>query len=149
MAYQGSYGQRAAGSTETDISGWAVGFTFLASMLMMLAGGMHIINGFSALLDNSFYAVKADFALEMDVSTWGWLNLLGGFVMILAGMGLFAGSTAARILTIVLASISVLWNFYSIPYYPVWSILMITLSIGVIWALTAHGRDLATIVKGD
>jgi hypothetical protein len=29
-------------------------------------------------------------------------------------------------------------------FYPVWSIIMIAISIAVIWALTAHGRDIAS-----
>jgi hypothetical protein len=28
-------------------------------------------------------------------------------------------------------------------YYPVWSIAAIAVDIAIIWALTAHGRDLA------
>jgi hypothetical protein len=34
-----------------------------------------------------------------------------------------------------------IWNFYSIPYYPVWSIVMIALDIGILWAVTAHGSE--------
>ena len=33
-------------------------------------------------------------------------------------------------------------NFAFLPYYPFWSIIVITLDILVIWALAAHGRDL-------
>jgi hypothetical protein len=29
-----------------------------------------------------------------------------------------------------------------LPYYPVWSILIIAVDVLVIWALTAHGRDI-------
>jgi hypothetical protein len=37
--------------------------------------------------------------------------------------------------------LSAIANFLTIPYYPLWSILIIALDIFVIWALTAHGRD--------
>jgi hypothetical protein len=30
-----------------------------------------------------------------------------------------------------------------IPYYPVWSLLIIALNVFVIWALAAHGREMA------
>jgi hypothetical protein len=30
-----------------------------------------------------------------------------------------------------------------LPYYPVWAILFVTLSVFTVWALTAHGRDIA------
>jgi hypothetical protein len=37
-----------------------------------------------------------------------------------------------------------LTNFAFIPLYPVWSIVMIAVNIGIIWALTAHGRDIVS-----
>ena len=33
-------------------------------------------------------------------------------------------------------------NVAFLPYYPFWSIIVITWDALVIWALTAHGRDL-------
>jgi hypothetical protein len=48
------------------------------------------------------------------------------------------------ILTIV---ISAVWNFYSIPYYPVWSILMLVLCLGVLWSLIAHGGDFSKVMN--
>jgi hypothetical protein len=33
-------------------------------------------------------------------------------------------------------------NFLWMPYYPFWSIAIIALNVFVIWALTAHGRDI-------
>jgi hypothetical protein len=145
MAYQGSYGQRTVGTTGTELNAWALGLALFASMLMMLMGGFHIIVGLAALLDDSFYTVRENFALEMNVSAWGWLNILGGCVVMVAALGLIAGSSLARVVTIVIAAISILWNFYSIPYYPVWSIMMIAFGIGVIWALAAHGHDLEVV----
>ena len=35
--------------------------------------------------------------------------------------------------------LSAIANFAFIPYYPVWSLLLITLDIFVIWAVAAHG----------
>jgi hypothetical protein len=69
--------------------------------------------------------------------------MIGGIVLVIAGAGLMTGNVLARIVAIVLATLSVLGSFYSIPYYPVWSIMMIVLGIGVIWALTVHGNDLS------
>ena len=38
--------------------------------------------------------------------------------------------------------VSIVANFAWLPYYPVWSIIMITMGGFVIWALTVHGRDI-------
>jgi len=43
---------------------------------------------------------------------------------------------------IILAVLSALANFAFIPYYPFWSLLIITLDIFVIWAVAVHGGQL-------
>jgi hypothetical protein len=43
---------------------------------------------------------------------------------------------------IILAVLSAIANFAFIPYYPFWSLLIITLDIFVIWAVAAHGGQL-------
>ncbi|HSO52537.1 MAG TPA: tryptophan-rich sensory protein, partial [Actinomycetes bacterium] len=40
---------------------------------------------------------------------------------------------------IFLAVLSAIANFAFIPYYPFWSLLIITLDVFVIWAIAAHG----------
>jgi hypothetical protein len=52
------------------------------------------------------------------------------------------GAVWARAIGVAVAAISAMVNFLSIPYYPLWSILVLALNIGVIWALTVHGRDI-------
>jgi hypothetical protein len=39
----------------------------------------------------------------------------------------------------VLVSLSALANFFFIPYYPLWAIVVIALDVWVIWALTRPG----------
>jgi hypothetical protein len=43
---------------------------------------------------------------------------------------------------ITLAVLSALANFLWLPYYPFWSLILITLHVFVIWAATAHGGEL-------
>ena len=62
--------------------------------------------------------------------------------MAFAGWGLLSGRTWARMVAIILAVLSAIANFAFIPYYPFWSLLIITLDIFVIWAVAAHGGDL-------
>ena len=45
--------------------------------------------------------------------------MIGGVIIGLAGIGLFSGSLIARIVAVLLAAASMVWNFYSVPYYPV------------------------------
>ena len=128
-----------------QVSGWAVGFISFAAMLMLLIGGFHIFTGLVAIIDNNFFVTPREYLTDFSVNTWGWVHLIGGIVLFMAGLGLLGGSVWARVLGVLLALISALVNFAFIPYYPVWSILMIALSIGVMWALMAHGRDVAEL----
>jgi hypothetical protein len=43
---------------------------------------------------------------------------------------------------VIVASISLLVNFFFIPVYPLWAITVIVIDLLVIWAVTAHGREM-------
>jgi uncharacterized membrane protein (DUF106 family) len=69
------------------------------------------------------------------------IHLILGIVVVLAGIGLFSGALWARIVGVIIGVISAIAGFAWLPYYPVWAILFIAVAISIIWALTAHGRD--------
>ena len=73
------------------------------------------------------------------MTAWGWIHLILGIVVTLAGMSLFAGRAWAAVLAICLAVISAVANFFFIPYYPFWAIVIIALDMWVIWSLTRPG----------
>jgi hypothetical protein len=124
-------------------SGAAVGFTMFAAFMMILIGSFHIIVGIAGILEDEFFVATPNWVLEFDATTWGWIHLLAGIVVLLAGFGLFSGAVWARTIGVILATVSAIANFAFIPYYPVWSLAIIAVDIFVIWALTAHGRDIA------
>ena len=141
--YERSYDAQAARqSPDTASSFWALGFILLASVLMVTLGTFHILAGLTAVLDDTFYAVRGEYGLDMDVTTWGWIHMIGGGVVALAGFFLLTGNMAARILAVFLAILSATWSFYSIPYYPFWSVVMLVVSIAVIWAVAFHGLEM-------
>jgi hypothetical protein len=129
--------------SRTERSGAAVGFTIFAAVLMVMIGIFHAIAGFAGLLEDEFYISAPNYILEFDSTTWGWVHLIGGLVILFAGFGLFSGAVWARTVGVVLACISLIANFAFIPFYPVWSLVMIAVNVFVIWALTVHGRDIA------
>ena len=121
------------------LSGWAVGGITFAATMMVLIGSFQIIAGLVAIFDDGFYLVTDNYAFDLDPSGWGWLHLLLGLLLCLAGYGLFSGQTWAVVTAIGLAVLSAIANFFFIPYYPFWSILIIALDVWVIWALTRPG----------
>jgi hypothetical protein len=64
-------------------------------------------------------------------------------LVLFAGFAVLSGQTRGRTIGIILAALSALANFAFIPYYPVWSLVIIALDVFVIWALAAHGHDVA------
>ena len=134
---------RSASRARDDTSGWAVGFVLFAAIMMIMAGIWQALAGLIALFENEFYVATRNYTFEFDVTTWGWIHLLIGVVVGLAGLGLLAGQTWARVVGIFLAVLSAIASFLFIPYYPFWSMLIIAVDVFVIWALAAHGRELS------
>ena len=127
----------------TTRESWIIGLTFFAGIIMITIGAGHIILGLSAILNDGFYATKQHFGLEMDTTTWGWVHMVGGAVVSVSGIGILAGrSVLARVIGVLVVGMSMIWSFYSIPYYPAWSITLIGLDAAVIWALIVGGREM-------
>lgn len=123
-------------------SGTAVGFTVFAGTVMIIIGVLHAIQGLVALFNDTFYVVGQEYVFQFDVTTWGWTHLLLGLLVAFAGFFIFRGAVWARTIGVIVAALSVIVNFAWLPYYPVWSLIIIALDVFVIWALTAHGRDI-------
>jgi hypothetical protein len=120
-------------------SGWAIGGISFAATMLLLIGVFQALDGLAAILNDSFFVVTKNYAFDLDVTAWGWIHLILGILLIFAGWGIFTGKTWAAIAGITLAVLSAVANFFFIPYYPFWSILVIGLDVWVIWALTRPG----------
>ena len=131
-------------SYDGEPSGWAIGWTWFAGLMMVMIGFWHAIAGLTAIIDDEFYTRTPNYLLKFDVSTWGWIHLLLGIVILLAGFALFSGAVWARSLGVILAVVSAIAAFGWLPYYPVWGIIIIVVAVAVIWSLTVHGRDVTT-----
>lgn len=121
---------------------WAVGWTWFAAVMMWVLGAFHAIAGLVAIVNSEFYVVTPIYFLRLDVTAWGWIHLVVGIVVFVAGVYLLSAKTWARVIAVFLAVLSILGNFAWLPWYPVWSILMITAGVFVIWALTVHAHDI-------
>jgi len=125
---------------ETGPGGAALGFTVMAAVLMMLSGVWNFLEGLAAIIRGSFFIVLPNYAYNVSVRGWGWTHLILGAVVFLAGVCLFMDMLWARVVGVVLASLSAIANFLYIPYSPVWSIIVIAIDLVVIWALLVPRR---------
>jgi hypothetical protein len=142
MTEQVSPQYRSAARAEEEPSGAAVGFILFAAIMMIMAGVFQAISGLVGIFENEFYVATRNYLFQFDATTWGWIHLVLGLLVAFAGWGLLSGRTWARVVGITVALVSATANFLFIPYYPVWSLLIITLDIFVIWAIAAHGGEL-------
>jgi hypothetical protein len=124
---------------EQQVSGWALGAVAFAATMMTLIGVFQALAGLVAIFNDEFYVVAQNYTFDLDVTAWGWIHLIVGLAVLATGMGLFARKTWAGVTGIMLAMLSALTNFFFIPYYPIWSLVVIGLAIWVIWALTRPG----------
>jgi len=105
-----------------------------------LLGCFHAVAGFVGIFQEDYYRVGENgLVITVDYTTWGWIHLLLGIVVVLAGAALLRGAMWARIVAIVLAVVSSMANLAFMPAYPLWSLIMITVNVLVIYAVTAHG----------
>ena len=125
--------------TPEPTSGWVAGGVMFAAVMMVLIGSFEVIAGLTAIFDDEFFVVGANYTFELDTTAWGWIHLLLGALVVLAGAALFSGAAWAGIVALVLAVLAAIANFFFIPYYPFWAILEIALACWVIWAITRPG----------
>ena len=130
--------------TQTQPSGWAMGWATFAAILLMMGGVWGVIVGIAGIAEDEFFVVTPDWIFQLDATTWGWTHLIAGIILFLSGLGIFSGNVLARTVGVIVAGLSAIVNFAWMPYYPVWSIVAIAVDVAIIWALTAHGRDLAS-----
>lgn len=130
--------------SERQPSMWAAGWATFAGLMMIMLGIFHAIAGFAEIIDDDAFVLGQEYVFKFNVQTWGWIHLIVGIVVFFAGFGVFRGAVWARTVGVLLAMLSLVAAFAWLPYVPFWAILMIFVAISVIWALTAHGRDVST-----
>jgi hypothetical protein len=132
---------RVAYGNQPDPTGWT-GWIVFASFMMFLLGAFQAVQGLVALFDDGFYVTSGNLVVNVNYNVWGTVHLLLGVLLMLTGAGVLTGNLAARTIGVILAGLSALANLLFIEAYPFWSIIIITVDVLVIYALTVHGREL-------
>jgi hypothetical protein len=122
-------------------SAWAEGVTYFAVALLITSGIFQILQGLAAVLDNRFYVAPAGNVFGFNLTAWGWIHLVVGIVAFAIGVGLFYGKIWARGAGMGIAVFQAIVQFMFLPYYPVWSIVIIALDVAIIWALATYRSD--------
>jgi len=110
--------------------------------MMIMIGVLHAIQGVVALFNDEFYVVGEEWVFTVDITAWGWMQLLLGALVAAAGFFVLNGAVWARTVGVIVACLSIIATFAWLPYYPIWAILIISIGVLVVWALTVHGGDI-------
>jgi hypothetical protein len=124
------------------VTGW-VGWILFAGIIMFTGGIFNVIEGIIALARDDFYLVRSSgLVVNVDYTAYGWGLLIFGLLLIFAGYSVMAGKTWARVLAIILAVVNSIVHMVFMPAYPLWSIMVITLDVFIIYALVVHGGEM-------
>ncbi|PWI11869.1 hypothetical protein DIZ27_03915 [Streptomyces sp. NWU339] len=113
----------------------AGGVTILGGIMLLLTGILGIVRGISGIAQDDIFVTTQNYVFKFDLTSWGWIHLILGAVAVLISMGLFRARTWARVAGVAIGGLIMIANFMSLPYYPLWSVVMIALSGFMIWAL--------------
>jgi hypothetical protein len=123
------------------MSSWGAGLSWFAGAMLIMIGSFQFLEGLAAVIKDQFFVIGDNYAFELDVTAWGWIHMLWGVLLFLAGWGIFSAATWARWFGIGACVLSAVAQFLYIPYYPIWAVLIIALNIACIWALTTYTRE--------
>ena len=125
------------GGRSSAWTGW-IGF---AGVIMVMIGAFNAIEGMAGLLTDDFYVVSPSDVLVFDLTGWGWVHTVVGILVALTGIALLTGAAWARVVTVVLVILNAAAQLAFVAVYPVWSLVVITLCVVVIWAVVVHGDE--------
>lgn len=115
-----------------------------AAIVVLIGGLMNFLDGLVAISDSNYYKEVANVAnihlpATDKIATWGWVVMLWGVVMVVAGIALFGGAMWARILGIVATGLNALLQLAFLAHFPFWSFTMILIDMLALYAIVVHG----------
>lgn len=124
-----------------DVAG--TGWLIFAASMLGLVGILCVIDGIVGLSKSKFYTAGATYVFS-DLRTWAWITLIVGVLAILAAGGVLSGSQLARWFGMIAAGLNAIALFSGAQAYPLWTLIIFTLDILVIYALAVYGGRRST-----
>jgi hypothetical protein len=126
-------------ATSERWSGW-ISF---AGLMIIIIGGLDFFEGLIAVIRDNYYAVTPNQIVVVDLTTWGWIMMIWGVVLLFAGFGLLSGASWARWFAIVVGSLNFIaqLGFSGSSQYTLWALTVQILTLVVLYALIARWDD--------
>jgi hypothetical protein len=132
-------------ATSERWSGW-ISF---AGLMIIIIGGLDFFEGLIAVIRGQYYAVTPNQIVVVDLTAWGWIMMIWGVLLVLAGLGLLSGATWARWFAIVVGGLNFLvqLGFVGSSQYPLWALTVLALTAVVLYALIVRWDDHARAAR--
>jgi hypothetical protein len=120
------------------------GWIIFAGVVMIIAGANMFINGLWALNANNTITSRFKDTLlfsDTNLDTWGWIYLIVGAVVLLAGLFVLVRSRWAVWVGILAATVQAIFAFFWLftPYWP-GALIIIVIDMLVLHALISYGE---------
>ena len=109
-----------------------------AGVVMLILGFLDLIWGLAAVLNDEVVIVGGHGVLVLDISTWGWVQLVLGAVIVLIGLGLLTGNGAARWAGVAVLGLNAVLQIVWFSVAPLWALLIIGLDVFLIYQLCVN-----------
>jgi hypothetical protein len=115
--------------------------------MMILIGVLNVIQGLIAIIRDDYYLLASEQVIVFDLTTWGWVMLIWGALVALAGYALAMGAGWARWFTIVVVSLNVVLqlSFVGSGQYTLWALTVLVLNVLVLYAVTVRWKDVQEV----
>ncbi len=115
-------------------AGW---FTF-AGVMFIIAGVANLLWGIGA-LDTKEYLPESGL-LFSSLTFWGWVSIIWALLAFLAAYLLLTRSDFGAGLGVIMAMLSAVFWLFALPVLPIWSLVIISIDVLIIYGLTAHAE---------
>src|ERR1700758_1807510 len=122
----------------------AAGASIGAGALLFTTAVLTVLQGIQALVDRKPLIIGSNYVYKFNATGWGWIHIAAGIVLGIVAVGLIRGAVWARVTAIVMACVSIVAMFMWLPYYPMWSIIVIALDVIIIWAVATWDTTAAS-----
>lgn len=128
-------------SSRPPVGGQRSTWIAFAGVMMLIIGALDVIWGLAAIVNDEVVVVGGHGALILDLTAWGWVQLILGLLIGLVGLGLLTGNEASRWAGVFLISLNAVLQVVWFPAAPLWAFLMIILDVVLIYQLIVNWSE--------
>ena len=114
------------------------GWVLFAAIMFIVIGVLNVIYGIAAISNSKFYVRDVEYVFG-NLKTWGWALTIVGLAQVAVAVGILRNSDAARWIGVVIAALNMIIQFFVLPAYPAWAIMVFLIDVIVIFGLVRHG----------